>query len=149
MRSAELDHERGRRSFVVVFDPGEEAAAGLLAFAREHALASASFTGIGALARVTLGFWDPDTLDYRPIPVREQVEVLALTGNVALGPGGVPKVHAHIVVGKADGTACGGHLLEAYVRPTLEVILVESPRHLRRTVDPRTGLALLDPGAIR
>lgn len=149
MRSAELDHERGRRTFAVVFDPGEEAAAGLLTFACEHALTSASFTGIGALEGVTLGFWDPDTLDYRPIPVREQVEVLALTGNVALDPSGAPKVHAHIVVGKSDGTACGGHLLEAYVRPTLEVILVELPRHLRRTVDSRTGLPLLDPGATR
>ena len=149
MRSAALDHEDGRRTFAVVFDAGEEAAAGLLAFAREHALAGASFTGIGALERATLGFWDPDTREYRPIAVREQVEVLALTGNVALDPHGAPKVHAHVVVGKADGTACGGHLLEAWVRPTLEVIVVESPRHLRRKVDPRTGLALLDPDATR
>lgn len=149
MRSVELDRERGHRTFAVVFDPGEEAAAGLLAFTHERALASASFTGIGALERVTLGFWDPDTREYRPIAVREQVEVLALTGNVALDSDGAPKVHAHVVVGKADGTACGGHLLEAWVRPTLEVIVVESPRHLRRTIDPRTGLALLDPDATR
>ena len=149
MRWAELDHEQGRRTFVVVFDPGEELAAGLLVFAREHALTGASFTGIGALERVTLGFWNPETLEYEPIPVREQVEVLALTGNVAIDPDREPKVHAHIVVGRSDGTAGGGHLLEGYVRPTLEVILVESPRRLRRTVDPRTGLALLDLDAPR
>jgi predicted DNA-binding protein with PD1-like motif len=53
-------------------------------------------------------------------------------------------VHAHVVVGKADGTAHGGHLMAAVVRPTLEVVVVESPRHLRRAVDPETGLALLD-----
>jgi len=43
----------------------------------------------------------------------------------------------------SDGTAHGGHLVEAVVRPTLEVILVESPQHLRRRHDPESGLALI------
>jgi len=38
-------------------------------------------------------------------------------------------------------------LLEAHVWPTLEVVLVESPRHLRKRYDPETGLALIDPTA--
>jgi predicted DNA-binding protein with PD1-like motif len=49
----------------------------------------------------------------------------------------------HVVLGKSDATAHGGHLLEAVVRPTLEVILVESPKHLRRRHDPETGLGLI------
>ena len=68
--------------------------------------------------------------------------MLALTGNVALKDG-EPKLHPHIVVGKSDGTAHGGHLLEGHVRPTLEVIVTESPAHLQRRSDPETGLALL------
>ena len=75
--------------------------------------------------------------------MREQVEVVSLIGDVALDES-EPKVHAHVVVGKSDGTAYGGHLLEAYVRPTLEVVLVESPAHLRRRVDRESGLALID-----
>jgi len=71
------------------------------------------------------------------------VEVVSLIGDVALDKD-EPKVHAHVVVGKSDGTAYGGHLLEAYVRPTLEVVLVESPVHLRRRVDQDAGLALID-----
>jgi predicted DNA-binding protein with PD1-like motif len=58
--------------------------------------------------------------------------------------GDVPKVHAHVVVGKRDGTAHGGHLLGARVRPTLEVMLTEAPAHLRRSFDPKSGLALID-----
>jgi predicted DNA-binding protein with PD1-like motif len=53
-------------------------------------------------------------------------------------------VHAHIVVGKSDGTAHGGHLLEAHVRPTLEVFLVESPKPLRRKMNAEVSLALID-----
>ena len=37
----------------------------------------------------------------------------------------------------------GGHLLEAHVRPTLEVLLTESPAHLRRRHDPESGLSLI------
>jgi uncharacterized protein len=62
---------------------------------------------------------------------------------VALGPDGAPRIHAHLVVGRSDGTAYGGHLLEGHVRPTLEVVLDESPTALQRRTDPETGLALL------
>jgi len=48
-----------------------------------------------------------------------------------------------VVVSRADGTAMGGHLLEAHVRPTLEVVLTESPRHLHKRKDPDSGLALI------
>ncbi len=89
-----------------------------------------------------LGFFDPERKEYQQIPVREQVELLSLIGNVAQHQG-APKVHAHVVVGKRDGTAHGGHLLEAHVRPTLEVIVVEAPSHLQRTTDQETGLAVL------
>ena len=72
----------------------------------------------------------------------EQVEVLSLIGDVALD-GEEPTLHAHVVVGRADGTAHGGHLLAARVWPTLEVMLAESPRHLHRRRDPDTALALI------
>lgn len=149
MRSTEIERVGGRRTFAIVFDLGDAVAGGLLAFAREHGIEAAYFTAIGALSDVTLGFWDGQSKEYRRIPVHEQVEVLSLAGNVALESPGEPKIHAHIVVGKADGTAHGGHLLDGHVRPTLEVILVETPGHLRRTLDPDTGLALLDLGARR
>jgi predicted DNA-binding protein with PD1-like motif len=53
-------------------------------------------------------------------------------------------VHAHVVLGKADATAHGGHLVEGHVRPTLEIIVTETPRHLRRRFDPHSKLALID-----
>jgi predicted DNA-binding protein with PD1-like motif len=140
---AKLIHEQqGQKTFALVFDKNDEVVAGLLSFAKENGLAASHFTGIGAFSEVTLGFFDWERKDYRKLPVREQVEVLSLTGDVTLN-GGEPKVHAHVVVGKSDGTAHGGHLMEAYVRPTLEVVIVESPEHLRRETDEETGLALI------
>ena len=137
-----LIHDDGEKTFAIIFDKGDEVASGLLAFAKENKLSASHFTAIGAFERVTLGFFERERKDYKRISIDEQVEVLSLVGDIA-SDGGEPKVHAHVVVGKADGTAHGGHLLEARVWPTLEVILVESPEHLRRKVDKKTGLALI------
>ncbi|MGH7266746.1 MAG: PPC domain-containing DNA-binding protein [Candidatus Rokuibacteriota bacterium] len=140
---SKLLNDHGGKTFALVFDSGDEVIAGLTRFAEEHGLSASHFTAIGAFSDVTLGYFERQRKDYRKIPVREQVEVLSLVGDVALKDGH-PKVHAHAVIGKADGTAHGGHLLEAHVWPTLEVVLIESPRHLRRRMDETSGLALID-----
>ncbi len=136
--------EGDQKTYMVVFEAGEEVTAGLLAFANEQHLSAAHLTAIGAFERVTLAFFDLQTKEYRKIPVNEQVELLSLTGNIALDEENKPKLHAHVVIGKADGTAHGGHLLEAYARPTVEAVVVASSGSLRRRMRPEFGLALLD-----
>lgn len=135
------------RTYAVVLDSGDEVLESLTRFAREQRLDAARFTAIGAFSDAVLGFFDIERRDYLRIPVREQVEVVSLIGDVALGPDGQPKLHLHAVLGRRDGSTCGGHLIEADVQPTLEVMLTESPQWLRRRVDPTTGLALIDPRA--
>jgi predicted DNA-binding protein with PD1-like motif len=144
MRTKKLLSEGGERVFAVVFETGDDPVAGLTRFAEEHQLGGAAFTAIGAFSEATLGYFDLNRKEYDRIPVQEQVEVLALLGDIALQDG-KPKLHAHVVLGRRDGSACGGHLLAARVRPTLEVIVTESPAHLNRKHDPRSGLALIDP----
>ena len=143
MKSKLLEQRDGQRTFALVFDIGDEVTTGLLQFATEQRLKGSHLSAIGALQDVVLGYWDWDTKKYRRITLPEQVEVVSLVGNIALGPTGEPKVHAHVVVSKSDGTAYGGHLLEGHVRPTLEAVVIESPEHLRRSMDPETGLPLL------
>lgn len=130
------------RTFVVVFDKGDDVIPNLLAFARDEKLDASHFTGIGAFSDVIVGYFDIERRDYRRISIPEQVEVLSLIGNIAIHQD-KPKIHIHVVLGKCDGTAHGGHLLEAHVRPTLELVVIESPAHLRRTIDEETGLPLI------
>jgi uncharacterized protein len=139
---ANLIYDQGEKTFAIIFDKGDEVISGLTDFAKNNNLGGSHFTAIGAFSNVILGYFDWERKDYKRIPLKEQVEVLSLIGDIAL-KGNEPKVHAHVVVGKSDGTAHGGHLLEAHVRPTLEVILVESPKHLERKIDEETGLALI------
>jgi len=136
--------EANERTFAVVFSSGEEAMAGLRQFAADRRLTASRFTAIGAFSELVLGYFDWESKKYQSIPINEQVEVLALVGDIAL-EGNQSKVHAHVVVGMRDGTARGGHLLSAKVRPTLEVLLTESPSHLHRIFDAESGLLLLKP----
>jgi predicted DNA-binding protein with PD1-like motif len=142
---ARLIDQATDRTWALVFENGDEVVSTLQAFAAQTQITAARFTAIGAFRDATLGYFDWEKKTYEKIPVHEQVEVLALVGDVAL-ESDAPKIHAHVVVGKRDGTAHGGHLLEAHVRPTLEVMLTESPAHLRRSFDPQSGLALIDIG---
>jgi predicted DNA-binding protein with PD1-like motif len=139
---AKIMNDAPERTIALVLDQGDEVMAKLQGFAAEHNLMASRLTAIGAFERATLGYFNWERKAYDRIPVDEQVEVLALVGDIALD-GSKPKVHAHAVLGKRDGSTVGGHLLEAHVRPTLEVLLTESPAYLRRVHDPHSGLALI------
>jgi predicted DNA-binding protein with PD1-like motif len=143
MRWKQLDVDGGERTYALVFDKGDEAKGELERFAREQGLTAAHFTGIGAFSDVTLGYFDWERKEYDEIPIDEQVEVATLAGDVAVQDG-EPKVHAHLVVGDRRGQAHAGHLRAGHVRPTLEVVLTETPADLRKSVDAETGLALID-----
>jgi predicted DNA-binding protein with PD1-like motif len=144
MKTALLHDHGGLRTFALVLAAGDEPMAAIASVAREQALHATQFTAIGAFSRVVVAYFDWTTKHYRHVAIDEQVEVLSLVGDITLDEG-KPKVHAHVVVGKADATAHGGHLVEGIVRPTLEVVLTETPTYLRRRFDPQSGLALIDP----
>ena len=133
--------------WAVIYDQDDAFISSLRQFAKDNNLDSCRFTAIGAFRRVTLQYFQRDRKEYKDIPVEEQVEVLSLVGDIALTPDGEPEVHAHVVLGKSDGSAIGGHIKEATVWPTLELVLEEYPDYLQKRSDPETGLTLIDPAA--
>ena len=146
MKAMTLESSRGGARYALIFDKGDELIQLLTDFAKAKGLSAAQFTAIGAFSDAVLGYFDRERKDYRKIPVPTQVEVVSLLGDIAVN-GGQPVVHAHAVLGGPDASARVGHLLEGHVWPTLELILEESPRHLRKRHDPDVGLALIDlPG---
>ena len=133
----------GPKQYVVIFSAGDEAYSGLLDFAATYHVTSGHFTAIGALSSVVLGWLDPEKHLYRENPIHEQVEVATMTGDFALYQG-KPALHSHIVVGRRDGTANGGHVIEAIVSPTLEVFVTVDPIPLQKKYDPSSHLTLID-----
>ena len=147
MQQKQIHQSEGQRTFAVVLEPGEEVMDCLKRFVASEKIGAAQITAIGAFRDVVLMYFDWDKKDYTRIPVKEQVEVASLIGDVATGPDGKPSLHIHLVVGKRDGNAMAGHLAEAHVRPTLEVIVTENPAHLRKVKGKESGLPLIRPAA--
>jgi uncharacterized protein len=132
------------KQYAVIFYQGDEAFSGLLEFAEKYHVTNAHFSAIGALNRATLGWFDPQRKMYKKIPIDGQHEVIGMSGDIALYQG-KPVVHTHMVVGSPDGTTRAGHVLDAYVSPTLEVMVTVDPITMKKRLDPATDLTLIDP----
>jgi len=132
------------KQYAVIFYQGDEPFSGLLEFAEKYHVTSAHFTAIGAVSGATVAWFDPQRKMYKKIPVAGQHEVIAMIGDIALYQG-KPAVHTHMVVGNQDGTTIGGHVLEAYVSPTLEVMVTVDSKAMHKRLDPETDLTLIDP----
>jgi uncharacterized protein len=144
MKSTKIAGDAGSETRVVILDSGEEAFAALTKFANDAKVTAASLTAIGAFEKATIGWFDFNKKAYKKIEVEEQSEVLSAIGDLAIGDDGKASLHVHVVLGLSDGATRGGHLLAGTVRPTLEVVLIDTPSHLRRKKRPELGIALID-----
>jgi predicted DNA-binding protein with PD1-like motif len=138
------ENEGGEKTFALIYERGDECVAELRTFAHEWGLVAARVQGIGGFSDVTLAYFDRSTMQYQHIPLNDQVEVLSLLGDIALEDG-LPKPHLHAVVGMRDGTTRGGHVMQAHVWPTLELLVIASPAPMYRQHDRETGLTLIVP----
>lgn len=143
MKSKLIHSSDGQRTFLAVLESGDEVMACLEGFASEQGLVAGQITAIGAFSDAVVAYFDWNTKKYLDIPVDEQVEVASLNGDIGEDDAGKPSLHIHLVLGKRDGSAVAGHLKSGRVRPTLEVIIIEAPTHLRRRRDTETGLNLV------
>jgi predicted DNA-binding protein with PD1-like motif len=112
-----LTREQRSRTFAVILETGEEVMQCLQQFVASKRTFAAQLTAIGAFSDVVLLYFDWEEKDYRRMPIKEQVEVASLVGDVAQDPQGDPTPHIHPVIGRHDGSAMAGHLGEAHVRP--------------------------------
>ena len=131
-----------QKTYAIIMDSGDEVTEQLMAFAKKEKVSASQFTAIGAFSGTVTGFFDFSTKDYLKTTFKEQMEVLALTGDISRYKDEY-KIHAHVVLGRKDGTAHGGHLMKGIAHPTLEIILNESPEYLKREMDTDSGLPLI------
>jgi uncharacterized protein len=106
---AELLSDGDVKTYLVVFHTGQEVMQGLLAFARKHKLVAGHLTGIGAVSDAVIGYFDPEKKTYLRNHEKGQVEVLSLTGNLALDDD-EPFFHVHVALGLRDGGAGVDHV---------------------------------------
>jgi predicted DNA-binding protein with PD1-like motif len=133
----------GRR-VVARLDHGGDLLAQIAAVADAHDIATGEVRAVGALQRAELAYYDQTAKRYESHAVERPLELLALVGNVSRRDGATA-VHAHLVLGEADGRCLGGHALPGCVVFACELVLEELVGDtLVRGHDEVTGLPLWD-----
>ena len=139
-----LTENRGVKSYAIVLAKDDEVMSGLTDFAKQNKVTSASFTAIGAFSRATVAWFDDSRKEFKLVSIEQQVELVSMIGDIALS-GDQPAVHTHVSVASSDGAVRGGHLINAFVFPTLELFMTVYPTPLHKQLDEATGLKLIDP----
>lgn len=132
------------KTYAVILNRGDDVLSGLTGFAEQYHVNFAHFTGVGAVSSARLGCYDRDKQMYHIIPVSGQAETVSFIGNIAMF-NAKPVVHIHMSVSQSDGLVRGGHVFEAYVWPTLEIVVTVEPTPLYKKKENDTGFALIDP----
>jgi len=139
-----LSENGGVKNYAIILAKGDEVMSGLTDFARQNKVASASFTAIGAFSHASVAWFDDGRKEFRLIPIEQQVELVLMIGDIAL-VNDQPVVHTHVSVASSDGTVRGGHVINAFVFPTLELFMTVYHTPLHKESDEATGLKLIDP----
>jgi uncharacterized protein len=139
----------GTKAYVLVLSQGDQVQAAIATFATDYHVVDAHFSAIGAVRDPEVAWFDESRKEYKAMSLHEQMEVLTLSGDLTLGVDGRPVVHTHVVLGRSNGEAWGGHLIEATTSPTIELYATTYPEPLRKRLDPATDLLLMDPSLER
>lgn len=120
---------------------GDEIISALTNFLKENSITTGIISGIGALTRAKLGFYNQKEKRYISKEFNEPMEILSLKGNISFKDN-EPFPHIHVVLSKSDFSCIGGHLFEAEVFAfEFEIVEFEGGSFLR-AFDEDTGLFL-------
>ncbi len=128
-------------TLVVRLDPGEEICRSLLAIAEKEKIGLAEIQGLGAVSRFTTGVFDLKEKAFKANEFSGLFEVTSLTGTLTT-KGGSPYLHLHFSAGNEKGEVYGGHLAEAYISATAEIIIRKIHGSVGRRFCGTTGLNL-------
>lgn len=136
-----MDYRKIGDTFVVRIDKGEEIVSKVLELARRENIALASIEALGAVDRFTAGVFDVEEKKFRGNTFTGCFEIVSLTGTLTTMDG-QPYCHLHMSAGDSQGHVFGGHLNEAFVSATCEMVVRALPGTVERAFDPDTGLNL-------
>jgi uncharacterized protein len=111
-------------------------------FVRAKGINLAWLSGVGAVSRATIRYYDQPKQEWIDLEFDQRMEVAGMLGNISL-MNGEPIVHVHITVADEQGRCYGGHLGHNTQVFNLEILLTTlSGPPVTRKLDPQTGLTL-------
>ncbi len=131
------------RTYFIRLEKVEFIIASILSFCEKNRVHCGFFQGVGAIEEVTLAHYTLATREYAEKTIKEPLEIVQLNGNITIKDK-KPYIHAHITVSDKEMKTHGGHLKEAAIGPTGEIILVALKGDVKRKFSEEIGLNLVE-----
>ena len=136
-----MQYKKLKDTYFVRLERGEEILSSLAALAEKENITLACVSGLGAINKFTAGVFFPEEKVYRKNDFHGNFEITSLTGTITRMDG-KPYLHLHISAGNEYGKVMGGHLNEAHVSATCEVVVRTVEGEVGREFSKEIGLNL-------
>ena len=136
-----MEYRKFGKQYVIRLEKGEEIVSSIKDLCVKENIKLGSLSGIGAVNKVTAGLFKTGEKKYVSRTYEEDMEIVSLGGNVSR-MNGETYLHFHISVANEAGEVRGGHLTEAYISATGELVLTEIEGTVDREYSGGIGLNL-------
>lgn len=120
-----INQDKGKRTYRVQFEDGEEIVSGLKDLAKQTLLSASELEGRGIMSHAELG---SNNLDHnenkQKLQLQERADVLLLRGSIQINKKD-SELSLQVILSKRDGEVVGGQLLRALADPRVEIELKE------------------------
>lgn len=136
-----MDYRRFENTIIARIDKGEEIVEKVKEIAQKEGVKLASVQALGAVNDFTVGLYDIDEKEYHANHFTGNFEIVSLTGTINTFNDEYYS-HFHLSAGNDKGEVFGGHLNEAFVSATCEMVINIINGRVDRFYDEETGLNL-------
>ena len=138
-----MEYRRFGNTIVARIDRGEEVLEQVKAIAQAEQIKLASVQALGAVGEFTVGVFHTAEKQYHANSFAGDFEIVSLVGTITTKDGEF-YAHLHMSAGDTEGHVLGGHLNEAVISATCELVLEIMDGTVERRFDPETGLNLME-----
>ncbi|WP_072725312.1 PPC domain-containing DNA-binding protein [Tepidibacter thalassicus] len=125
--------------YVLRIDKGEKIVDTLKQFCIDNKITLGTIHGIGATNKATIGFFNLNTKEYNSTELIGDYEITCIIGNISTKNGEV-YLHLHINLSDENYKTFGGHLTEAVVSATCEIIIDVIDGNIEREFNENIGI---------
>ncbi len=129
--------------YLIRLELGEQINESLKKFCQKMEIENGSVSAIGSVKDPVLAHYRVDSKKYSEKTLKGIFEIASMTGNIGLFEG-KPLIHIHVVVSDESMQAFAGHLVDAQVSATLEILLIKFNTKLTKSFNEQIGLKLYD-----
>ena len=139
-----MEYKRMKNTIYLRIDKDEKVVETIKDLCKKENICSGYFQGIGACDNAILSTYISEKDDFIDHEVTGMLEMISLIGNISVDENRVPFLHSHAVFSylnsAGETVVTAGHLKEAVIRYTGEIILNFTSEEIGRKIDPATGI---------